>query len=155
APFSVTATSSSGLTVGLTSATIPVCTVSGTTVTIVAAGTCTLNANQGGDSKYLAGTQVQQSFTVNKKAQTITFPQVPTQTYGPNWPTVTPSSTSGLFVTVAASTPTCAAVNFNNSQTFTIELLGAGTCTLTANQAGNANYLAAPQAQQSFTINKA
>ena len=32
------------------------------------------------------------------------------------------------------------------------KLVGVGTCTINANQAGNASYLAAPQKQQSFTI---
>jgi hypothetical protein len=146
-PFTVAPTSTSTLPVSVTSSTTAVCTVASNSVTIVAAGTCTLNANQAGDSRYLAATQVTRPFTVSKKAQTITFSQVAMQTYGSTWPTVTPSSTSGLFVTVAATTPTCAAVTLdvNNPQTYTIELLGAGTCTLTANQAGNATYLAAPQ----------
>jgi len=62
--YSVSATSSSALTVAFTSATTGVCTISSTTITLVTAGTCTINANQIGDTNYLAATQVPQSFTV-------------------------------------------------------------------------------------------
>ncbi len=52
APFTVTATASSGLTVTLTSTTTAVCTVSVNTVTIVTGGTCSITASQAGDSTY-------------------------------------------------------------------------------------------------------
>ena len=35
-----------------------------------------------------------------------------------------------------------------------MSFIGAGTCVIDANQAGNANYNAAPQAQQSFAVGK-
>ena len=44
APFTIGATASSGLPVSFASLTTAVCTVSGNTVTIVAAGTCTIQA---------------------------------------------------------------------------------------------------------------
>jgi hypothetical protein len=72
ADFSVSATASSALTVSFTSQTLGVCTVSGTTVHLVAQGTCTIRASQAGDSNYNAAPNVDQSFTVNKKAATIT-----------------------------------------------------------------------------------
>jgi alpha-tubulin suppressor-like RCC1 family protein len=62
-PFPVFATSSFGLTVGFSSFTPDVCTVSGTTVTLVASGVCTLAANQAGDSIY-SPAQAVQSFMV-------------------------------------------------------------------------------------------
>ena len=36
----------------------------------------------------------------------------------------------------------------------TVSVHGVGTCVIDANQAGNANYNAAPQVQQSFTVGK-
>jgi Flp pilus assembly pilin Flp len=66
--FTVSATASSALTVAFTSATTSQCTVSGTTVTLVAAGTCTINANQAGNGSYNPAPQVQQSFTVGAAA---------------------------------------------------------------------------------------
>ncbi len=72
ASFDLSATASSGLAVSFASATTATCTLTGSTVTIVAAGTCTINANQAGDSNYVAAPQVQQSFTIARKALTIT-----------------------------------------------------------------------------------
>jgi hypothetical protein len=65
APLTLTATSTSGLVVTFTSATPSVCTVSGTTATFLTTGTCTIDANQAGNTSYTAAAQVQQSFTVN------------------------------------------------------------------------------------------
>ena len=66
APFSITsyASASSGLPVSFSTATSPICTVSDGTVTILTSGTCTINANQAGNSNYNPAPQVQQSFTV-------------------------------------------------------------------------------------------
>ncbi len=61
----VSATATSGLPVTFTSSTIPVCTVSGSTVTGVSQGTCTIAANQAGNAAYSAAPQVTQSFTVS------------------------------------------------------------------------------------------
>ncbi|MBL8524417.1 MAG: Ig-like domain repeat protein [Betaproteobacteria bacterium] len=65
-PFSISATASSGLAVSFGSLTPAVCTVSGTTVTIVATGsnTCTIAANQAGNGNYNAAPQVTQSFSI-------------------------------------------------------------------------------------------
>jgi sugar lactone lactonase YvrE len=65
APFSISATASSGLPVTFTSTTTPVCTVSGSTVTILATGTCSITATQGGNGSYAAATPVTQSFVVS------------------------------------------------------------------------------------------
>jgi len=64
-PLSLSATASSGLAVTFTSTTASICTVSSTTATFIAAGTCTVDANQAGNSIYAAATMVQQSFSVN------------------------------------------------------------------------------------------
>ncbi|HTU50752.1 MAG TPA: hypothetical protein VMF56_09170 [Acidobacteriaceae bacterium] len=61
----LSANASSDVAVTLTSTTPGVCTVSGTTATFVAAGTCTIDASQSGTSTYAAASQVAQSFTVN------------------------------------------------------------------------------------------
>jgi len=63
APFAVSATASSGLAVSFSSLTVPVCTVSDTTVTLVATGTCTIAADQAGDALWLPAPQVTRSFT--------------------------------------------------------------------------------------------
>lgn len=64
-PAVLSPTSTSGLTVQLTSSTPGICTVSGGTLSLLAAGTCTIAANQAGDSTYAAATVVSRSFTVS------------------------------------------------------------------------------------------
>ncbi|MGI2146376.1 Ig-like domain-containing protein [Shewanella frigidimarina] len=62
----LSATADSGLTPVFTSATTGVCTISsGGALSFVAAGTCTIDANETGNSSYLPATQVSQSFSVN------------------------------------------------------------------------------------------
>jgi DNA-binding beta-propeller fold protein YncE len=60
----VSGTASSGLTVGFTSDTTSVCTVSGTTVTFVSTGNCTINANQAGDADWDAAPRVSRTFAI-------------------------------------------------------------------------------------------
>ena len=64
APFALSATASSGLAVSFSSLTPPVCTVSGGTVTLVAAGDCTLQADQAGDAAYAPAEPVTRTFVV-------------------------------------------------------------------------------------------
>ncbi len=72
APFTLSATASSGLPVSFASTTTSVCTVSGTTATLVAVGTCTIQATQAGNANYSAATPVSQSFQVGDATFTIT-----------------------------------------------------------------------------------
>jgi fibronectin type 3 domain-containing protein len=53
------------LTVDFASTPSSVCTVSGTTVTLIAAGTCTIKATQPGNAVYKAAPAVSQSFAVH------------------------------------------------------------------------------------------
>ena len=43
-----------------------VCTVSGTSVTFTAAGSCVIDANQAGNAQYVAAPQVQRTITVDQ-----------------------------------------------------------------------------------------
>jgi alpha-tubulin suppressor-like RCC1 family protein len=150
APFTVSASTSSGLAVALTSTTPLVCTVSVATVNLVASGTCILAANQAGNTNYNAATQITQSFTVAKGAQTITFAALTAKTLGTAPFTVSATASSGLAVAfTSTNTAVCKVVVTN------VTLVSAGTCTLTANQAGNSNYSAATQVTQSFTVSAA
>lgn len=62
--YAVSATASSGLPVSFSSTTTGVCTVSGSTVSFVAAGTCTVQAMQAGNETYNAAPSQTQSITV-------------------------------------------------------------------------------------------
>lgn len=78
------------------------CTVSGTTVHIVSAGTCTIRANQAQDDVYSAATQVSQSFTISQlyaityDPGTLGTGTVPTQSSKSTGGTFTVASGSGL-----------------------------------------------------------
>jgi hypothetical protein len=73
APFAVSATASSSLPVTFAAAAGSQCTISGATVTITAAGSCTVNASQGGDASYYnPATTISQSFAILKHAATAT-----------------------------------------------------------------------------------
>ncbi|MGA3029070.1 MAG: SBBP repeat-containing protein, partial [Bryobacteraceae bacterium] len=64
APFAVSATASSGLPVSFNSQTTSVCTVSGSQVTLVAVGICTIQATQAGNAGYAPAWPVNQTFHV-------------------------------------------------------------------------------------------
>jgi hypothetical protein len=64
APFALSGTASSGLTVSYTSSAPGVATVSGNTVTVVGLGDTTITARQAGDTTYLPATDVGQNFHV-------------------------------------------------------------------------------------------
>jgi hypothetical protein len=149
APFTVSATATSGLAVTFTSTTTTVCTVSGSTVTLVAHGTCTIEATQAGNSDYAAATAVTRSFVVDKESQTISFASIPTQTYGAAPFTVSATATSGLAVSFTSTTTTVCTVSGS-----TVTLVAHGTCSIEANQAGNNDYAAATAVTRSFLVGK-
>jgi hypothetical protein len=148
-PLTLSASASSGLTVTFTSTTTSICTVSGTKATLLAAGTCTIQATQDGNASYAAATPVPQSFTVNGETQTITFGAIPTQTVGTPL-TLSATASSGLTVTFTSTTTSVCTVS-GTTATF----LTAGTCTINADQAGNSTYAAATTVPQNITVNPA
>lgn len=146
----LTATATSGLTVSFT-ALSPACSVAGSTVTILAAGTCSILAQQSGNSNYNAAPDVQLSFAIAPATQTITFTDPADRAYAPNASVaLTATASSGLTVSLASTTPGVCSVSGA-----TATVLAAGTCTINATQAGNANVSPAPQVSQSFTISLA
>ncbi len=219
APFPLSATASSGLSVTYASANTAVATVTGNTVTIVGVGTTTITASQIGDANYNAAPAVVQTLTVNKAAaavslgnlaamydstpkaasvattpsglttnvtydgsataptnagsyavvgtiananyagsasgtlvigkanQTITFGALAAKTNGDAPFTLGATASSGLPVSYASSNTAVATVSGS-----TVTIVGAGTTTITARQAGNANYSAATDATQTLTL---
>jgi hypothetical protein len=63
-PAPLAATSDSGLTVSFASTTPDVCTVSGSTLTLVSRGQCSITASQAGDTNYAAATPAVATFLV-------------------------------------------------------------------------------------------
>jgi len=145
-PFMVTATASSGLTVSFGAS--GQCTVMGSTVTLTAAGSCTITAQQAGNATYNPAPSVPRTFAVTKANQTITFGALADRTILDSPFTVSATASSGLTVSFGASGQ-CTVLGS------LVTLTAAGSCTITAQQAGNATYNAAPNVPQTFNITKA
>lgn len=91
------------------------------------------------------------TLSVSQATQSITFNALPAKTYGDVAFTLSATGgASGNPVTYTSSNPGVATVSSN-----TVTIVGAGTTTITANQLGNANYLAAVPVSQILTVNKA
>ena len=148
APFTISASASSGLTVHFASRTAPVCTVSGTTVTLVAVGTCTITATQSGNADYAAAKAVSQSFPV-KESQTITFGPLSNKLLSAPPFTINASASSGLTVNFTSRTATVCSVSGT-----TVTLDAVGLCTIQATQKGNTVWAPATPVNQSFHVKK-
>jgi hypothetical protein len=151
--FRVSATGgASGNPVTFRSETPSTCTVNVETVHIVAGGICTVTASQAGNANYQAATDVSQSFSIGKANQTITFAAPTGKTFGDADFAPGATASSGLAVGYSSSTPGVCTID---SQTNNVHIVAAGTCTVTASQAGNHNYNPAESVTRSFTIAKA
>lgn len=137
------ATASSGLAVTYTLVAGPA-TLSGNTLTITGPGTITVMASQPGNGTYEAAPDAYRSFDANPAPQTITFPAISNQTYPYSTVTLAATASSGLPVTYAV---TSGPATVSGS---TLTITGPGTITVTASQAGNSSYQAAPDVSRSF-----
>jgi len=115
-------------------------------------GTLSLN---GGIIRDVAGNSANLAFTggtltevLVKLMQTISFANPGAQDFGTS-PTLTATSSSGLPVIFTSETPDVCTI----SNAGVLTLLKAGTATISANQAGNNEYLPAATVSRSFTIN--
>jgi hypothetical protein len=237
-PLTLTATASSGLTVAFSSGTTSVCTVAGSSVTLLTTGTCTIEADQPGDANIAAAPQVQRSFSVTPATLSVTPSAVSGASVGGNYSQANPATggtapysytlasgtlpagtslsaitgtvvgtptTAGAFsyaihasdgqgvpvtatgatvsgsiaqgtqtisfaaladaslsaspLTLTATASSGLTVAFSSATTSvctvtggSITLLTTGTCTIDADQPGNADVAAAPQVQRSFTV---
>jgi hypothetical protein len=150
--FTVAATASGGSTVAFTNS--GSCSNSGANYTMTSGtGICSVIANQPGNSNYSAAPQVIETVNATPAAQTITFTQpISPVTYGVSPITLSATASSGLTVafTIDASSTASGTINGN-----TLTVKGAGTLVIDANQAGNADYKAAPLVQRSIVVSKA
>ncbi len=127
-----------------------VCTVSGSTVTYTAVGSCVIDANQGGNATYAAAPQVQGTITVNAIPQSITFPPLGSGTVGGSAP-LSATASSGLPVSFSVDGASEGGVCTVDGST--VNYTAAGSCVIDANQGGDATYAAAPQVQQTIEVN--
>jgi hypothetical protein len=147
-PFTLTATTSSGLPVSYRAVSGPI-TITGNIVTITGVGPAIIEASQPGDATYNPATPVQRSFTIGKASQTISFANLPNKIYSDAPFALTATATSGLPVNYRiVSGPATVSGNI-------VTITGVGTVTVEASQPGNANYNAAAYpVQRSFIVTK-
>jgi hypothetical protein len=99
---------------------------------------------------YQPATEVEKSFEVSKKVQSIDFAALPNKQLSDAPFTLSASASSGLVAVITSSTPAVCTVNDN-----TVTLVNAGSCTLMATQPGNMVFDPAPAVIQSFTVTAA
>lgn len=129
----------SGNPIVFASATPAVCTVAGTTVSMKAAGRCSLTADQTGDARYTAAAQARLDVDIATAVPTLTWPTQVSRLLGePSFDLPVPQSPSAGAFTYTSSQPGVATVSGR-----TVTLHGVGTTIITATQAANGNYAAA------------
>jgi len=148
APFALTAGASSGLPVQFTVFSGPASLTDGV-LSLTGAGTVTVRASQPGNEQFAAATPVDRSFVVAKADQVIGWAFLPDKSADDAPFNLGATASSGLPVTFSiVSGPVTLDEN-------TLALLGAGTVTVRAAQAGNANFNAAAAVERSFLVAKA
>src|SRR5215831_14229788 len=147
-PVTLSASATSGLSVSFTSNTPLVCTVSRSTVTTTAPGTCVITASQGGSKDYAPAPDVARSFPVKtgQKRQEITFAQPPDALVGAPV-TLSASATSGLPVSLTSDAPLVCTASGS-----TVVTAAPGTCVITASQGGSKDFAPAPDVARSFPV---
>ncbi|MFO1412746.1 MAG: FG-GAP-like repeat-containing protein [Burkholderiales bacterium] len=145
--FTVGATGGgSGNPVTFSASTAGTCSVNGNLVTLAAGGKCTIVADQAGNANFAAALSVSRSFDVGRAAQDIAFGVPPVVGIG-SAGTLAATATSGLPVVLGTKSPGLCSVSGS-----TVSGLALGRCVVVADQAGNGNYLPAPQATVEVAI---
>ena len=147
ADFGAGATASSGLAISLASSNTAVATIVSGNIHIVGAGVAVITASQAGDDTYKSAISVRQTLTVNGTSQTITFPVLTDKVVGNVDYSPGATASSGLTVTYTSSNNYIATIVNGN-----IHLVGPGTVTIKASQAGNAVYNAAADVSQQLFV---
>lgn len=147
APFAPAATSSAGLPVQLQLASGPGNLTAGV-YSITNSGTVRIVATQPGDDVYDTAAPVEQTFTINKAAQTISFPPLAALQFphSPGFVPIGASSSSGLPLQYQLNSG-LASINSGN-----VIINGVGNISITVRQPGDTNYLPAAPVTQSFCV---
>ena len=132
------------------------CTVSGSGVASAGAGNgaCVITATVAADDNYLVASS-DVTIPMTPAAQIISFAPPPSQNYAPNGTvvlTATPGDSTSPVSFSSTSTSVCTTGGSNGAM---VTFVSAGTCNITASQAADSNYFAAPPVNQSFTISQA
>ncbi len=121
------------------------------TPSAVGTGTHTVGASYGGSGVH-SGSTGSDSVEVVKLDQEITFAPIGPKAYLDADFTIAPTASSGLPVALSASGD---CIIDSATSPANVHVVQAGSCTITASQAGNANYNPAPDVARTFTIDEA
>ncbi len=146
-PFNPGAASNSSLTITYSSSNLSVATAAGSMITILTAGSSYITARQLGNATYAPAKYIR-TLAVGVANQTITFGPIPPVEYGAPDFTLNAIASSGLTVSFSSNNPLVATVTGN-----LVHILSAGTVVITASQAGNSSFYAAPDVPQTLTVN--
>lgn len=158
ASFALNATASSGLTVAFASSNPSIAAINGKTVTFLRKGSVEITATQAGNDEYFEAPGVKRTLVINednnpdKKTQEITFNlSVNEWTFDSGVLTLEATSSSGLPVTFSSE---FRYVNINGSS---LQLTYEGVhyddyAIVTASQAGNDEYNAAPNVSRTLHV---
>jgi uncharacterized protein (TIGR03382 family) len=125
------------------------CTVSGNLLTPLGAGTCVVSADQEGDAHFLPASQATLSVSLSLAPQTISFSALADRDLSSGHFDVSATGGASSNPIVFSATGACSVTGV------TVSLVREGTCTISADQAGSADYEAAPQVTQSFAVTRA
>jgi hypothetical protein len=160
-PPALSATTTSPLAVSFVGNTPLVCTVSGTTITLLTHGTCTIEAQQAGNGDWNAATPVDRSFGVDLGNPVVSFTTPPP---GGTLPTsvgaaavADPNYTPGVSSTGPVSLPAITITLHGGSTVCTlsggqVSFIGVGTCRIDASQTGNSDWNDAVTVTQTIDV---
>lgn len=151
-PITLTATGgASGNAITYSNSNPTVASISGNTVTILGVGITNITASQLGNANYYAASNVSQTLIVNQAPQVISFGALTSKlSNDPPFSLTATGGGSSNPIVYSSSNPAVADVVGN-----TVTIYSAGTTTITANQAGDANYLPASPVSQTLVVNSA
>ncbi|MEQ9376133.1 MAG: T9SS type A sorting domain-containing protein [Imperialibacter sp.] len=145
-PFELSAISSIGLPIAFSSSDPAVVSVEGNSASIVKAGAVTITASQAGNDNYNTAS-AEQTITVAKASQTITFDELPTLQSDDEPIELVAEASSGLPVAFQSEDETIATM-----EGATLTITGSGTTSITATQGGDENYLAAAEITRALVV---
>lgn len=132
------------------------------TIVFGAPGTCVIDATQAGDASFLPAPEIQQSFSVAQGTQSIGLYTTPPESVNVGSDSYVIGANAGAsddpvtYSVDATSTPGACTVSATDDQAAnnlaSVQFTGLGTCVIDADEAGDADYLAAPTVSQSIDV---
>ena len=127
-----------------------VCEASGASLSFLTSGECDITATQEGDDNFLAATPVTRTITVSKAGQAIAFEPPSEGTVGEEIELDASGGRSQLPVTFALASGSTGCTLAGSVATLT----EAGSCAITASQAGSAAFDPAPEVTRAIAVNR-